>query len=382
MDQKVQKAMLPFLRSEFGNPSSIHQLGQRAKAAVEKAREQIAAFLGCSSNEIVFTSGATEANNLAIQGCVRPGFTHSRVPHVVIFAIEHESLLVQVKELEKQGVLRASYIPPGKDGIINPEAVEKSIKENTVLVSIQYVNSEIGTVQPIAEIGKIISKKNESSVVGRRSLVKFHTDAVQAANYLDCNVEKLRVDLLTLSSHKIYGPKGVGILYIRKGTAISPLILGGGQEQDMRPGTENVAGIVGMAEAIREVQNPKVRIQHIKMRHMRDKFVGDSKKRISDVEVTGSLEHRVPNNVHLRILGVEGKDVVLLLDQKGVAVSTGSACSERSQEPSHVVRALGCSNDEARSAVRITLGKYTRKEEMEKAFKALEQVVGQLRQKK
>lgn len=382
MDQKVQKAMLPFLRSEFGNPSSIHQLGQRAKAAVEKAREQIAAFLGCSSNEIVFTSGATEANNLAIQGCVRPGFTHSRVPHVVIFAIEHESLLVQVKELEKQGVLQASYIPPGKDGIINPEAVEKSIKENTVLVSIQYVNSEIGTVQPIAEIGKIISKKNESSVVGRRSLVKFHTDAVQAANYLDCNVEKLRVDLLTLSSHKIYGPKGVGILYIRKGTAISPLILGGGQEQDMRPGTENVAGIVGMAEAIREVQNPKVRIQHIKMRHMRDKFVGDSKKRISDVEVTGSLEHRVPNNVHLRILGVEGKDVVLLLDQKGVAVSTGSACSERSQEPSHVVRALGCSNDEARSAVRITLGKYTRKEEMEKAFKALEQVVGQLRQKK
>jgi len=377
VDQKVQKAMLPFHAREFGNPSSIHQFGQRSRASVEKAREQIATFLSCFANEIVFTSGATEANNLAIQGVLLN--IAKKKPHVVTSAIEHESILAPIQELEKQGVIEATYISVGKDGIAKPKDVEKALQENTVLVSIQYANSEVGSVQPIVEVGKILKRykiKNTSRPI------LFHTDAVQAALYLDCSVEKLGADLLTLSSHKIYGPKGVGALYIRKGITLSPLIFGGGQEQGMRPGTENVAGIVGMGEAIQEIQNPKSKIQNIRIRQLRDKFMKMILQRISGAELTGSLLQRLPNNVHVRLKGVDGKDVVLLLDQKGIAVSTGSACSESSQEPSHVLLNMGYQKTEARSALRITLGKHTKKEEVEKTLKILEKTVEQLRTKK
>jgi len=381
VDQKVQKAMLPFFAREFGNPSSVHQWGQRSRAAVEAAREQAAAFLGCSANEVVFTSGATEANNLAIQGIVRQTINDKQQttkPHIITSAIEHESVLAPIQELEKQGMIEATYISVGKDGIVNPAHVEAAIKESTVLVSVQYANSEIGTIQPIQEIGKVM----RSSVAGRNSSVVFHTDAVQAALYLDCSVEKLRVDLLTLSSHKIYGPKGVGVLYIKRGSAIRPLFFGGGQEQDVRSGTENVAGIVGMGEAIQEIQNPRSKVQNIRIRQLRDRFMKIIPQRISDAEPTGSLQQRLPNNVHVRFKGVEGKDVVLLLDQKGIAVSTGSACSERSQEPSHVLLNMGFKQGEALSCLRITLGKHTKKEEVEKTVKILEKVIEQLRAKK
>jgi len=376
-DPRVQKVMLPFFAREFGNPSSVHQLGQRAKAAVEGAREQVAKFLSCSASEIVFTSGATEANNIAIQGVIKQSsFTK---PHVITCVIEHESLLASIEALEKKGVIEATYIKVGKEGVVNLKDIEKSLQKNTILVSIQYANSEIGTIQPIAEIGKMLRKYKKEDA--KRQVV-FHSDAVQAALYLDCNVEKLGVDLLTLSSHKIYGPKGSGVLYIRKGSAIEPLFLGGGQEQDMRPGTENVAGIVGMGEAIGEIQNPKTKVQNIRIRQLRDLFIKIIQQRISSAEVTGSLLKRLPNNVHIRFKGVEGKDVVLLLDQKGIAVSAGSACSEKSQEPSHALLSMGYTNKEASCAVRITLGKHTKKEEVEKTVRVLEKVIEQLKGKK
>lgn len=369
VDKKVQKAMLPFLRTEFGNPSSVHQLGQRARAAVESAREQVATFLGCSANEVIFTSGASEANNLAVQGVLR---SKSTKPHVIVSAIEHESVLAPIQALEKEGMIEVTYVTVGKEGIVNPQDVKKALQENTILVSIQYANSEVGTVQPIGEIGKVVKKHG----------ALFHVDAVQAALYLPCNIEKLRIDMLTLSSHKIYGPKGVGVLYIRKGISIRPLFFGGGQEQDMRSGTENVPGIVGMGEAIQEIQNPKSKVQNIKIRQLRDRFIKIIPQRIPDAKLTGSLIERLVNNVHIRLKGVEGKDVVLLLDQKGVLVSTGSACSERSEEPSHVLLSMGFEQKEALSALRITLGKHTRKDEVEKTVKILQKAVEQLRAKK
>ena len=378
LDPSVRKAMLPFLGREFGNPSSVYSLGQTARAAVEKAREQVAGFLSCSANEVVFTSGATEANNLAIQGCVKPGFTHSSVPHVITSAIEHESVLAPIQELEKRGEIKATYISVGKKGILDPVDVEKAIKENTVLVSIQYANSEIGTIQPIAEIGNRLKSKVKS----QKSKVIFHTDAVQAANYIDCNVGKLGVDLLTLSSHKVYGPKGAGVLYVRSGVLLQPLLRGGGQERGMRPGTENAACIVGMGEAIGEIRNPKSEIRNIMIRQLRDKLIKDVLKRVSGAKLTGSLEHRLANNAHFLFEGIEGKDIVFLLDEKGIAVSTGSACSELTQEVSHVLLAMGYTKKEAAGALRITLGKHAKKEDIEKTVKALEKAVEQLAPKK
>jgi len=374
VEQKVQKAMLPFFAREFGNPSSVHQLGQRARVAVEIAREQVAVFLGCFANEIVFTSGATEANNLAIQGVLANIAKENPLqkPHVVTSAIEHESVLAPLQALEKEGTIGVTYIKVGKEGIVSPQDVEKAIQKNTVLVSIQYANSEVGTIQPVAEVRKIL----------KRHQILFHTDAVQAALYLDCNVEKLGVDMFTLSSHKIYGPKGVGVLYIRKGVLMHPLFFGGGQEQDIRSGTENVLGIVGMGEAVQEIQNPKSKIQNIRIRQLRDRLIKLIPQRISNTELTGSLEHRLPNNVHFLFQDVEGKDIVQLLDQKGIAASSGSACTQRSQEPSHVLLSMGYKEKEARSALRITLGKQNTKEEMEKTLKVLGRVVEQLRGKK
>ena len=361
VDVKVQKAMLPFFRSQFGNPSSVHQLGQRSRAAIEKSREQVALFLGCSADEVTFTSGATEANNLAIQGIVHG----AKKPHVVTSAIEHESVLSPIQELKQQGKITTTFVTPKRNGIVDPSDVAKAVQKNTVLVSIQYANSEIGTIQPIREIGERL--KNQEAL--------FHTDAVQAALYLPCRVEKLGVDLLTISSHKIYGPKGVGVLYTKKGIEISPLVRGGGQEQDRRAGTENVPGIVGMGEAVQELSNPKNAVQMVKVRQLRDWLLKQVPKSIPGAVVTGSRKDRLPNNAHFLIKGVDGKDVVFLLDQKGIAVSTGSACSELTQDPSHVLLSLGYTKEEANSALRMTLGKYTTKEEVQKTVKALKNIV-------
>ena len=382
VDPNVLAAMMPYLKQEYGNPSSLHGFGQKAAVALELARQMAARFLGCGANEIVFTSGATEANNLAIQGVVRQTTNDKRQttkPHVITLAIEHESVLAPIQKLEKEGIIEATYISVGKNGLVNPEDVGKAIKENTALVSVQYANSEIGTVQPIAEIGRIIREKNKSLVVGRGSSVIFHTDAVQAANFLDCNVETLGVDCLTLSSHKIYGPKGSGLLFVRKGVVLNPLLEGGSQEGGLRSGTENIPAIVGMAKALAELIGPKTGVEAVRIKHMRDQLIRGVLGRVPESSCTGSLEKRLPNNAHFMFTRIEGKDLVMLLDHKGIAVSSGSACSERSQEPSHVLLALGMSPKEALGSLRITLGKRTTKEDIVRVLKTLPSLVDQLR---
>lgn len=373
IDPKVLKAMGPYLRKEFGNPSSIHFFGQKALVAIDGSRQTAADFLGCQPDEIIFTGSATEANNLAIFGLVKKG------DHIITTNIEHHAVFEPCRALEKGGV-EVTYLSVDKDGLVSVSDINKAIKPNTVLVSIMYANNEIGTVQPIQEIGQLLKSKAPAqggSASGGK--IYFHTDAVQAANYFDCNVENLGVDLLTLSSHKIYGPKGVGLLYVRKGVKITPLIYGGGQEHGLRSGTENVANIVGFGQALGEIKNPKSKIQNIRIRQFRDKLIKHILKFIPGSRLNGSQVHRLPNNVNVNFEGAEGEAIVISLDQKGIAVSTGSACSSKSLEPSHVLLALGLSHEEAHGSLRITLGKYTTEQDIARFLKVLPQVIERLR---
>ncbi|MEK7542164.1 MAG: cysteine desulfurase family protein [Patescibacteria group bacterium] len=380
VDKKVLEAMMPYLRRHYGNPSSTHRFGQKTRAAIEQARVKVASFLHCQADEVIFTSGATEANNLAIKGIIQN--TKYRIqdikPHIVTTAIEHESVLEPCRTLEKEGIAEVTYVKPQKDGIVLLEDIENAIKQNTVLVSVMYANSEIGTMQPIANFGNRLKSK----IQNQESKILFHTDAVQAANFLDCDVQKLGVDLLTLSGHKIYGPKGVGVLYKKSGVRISPFVEGGGQELGLRSGTENVAAIVGMGVATEGLENPRMMVQNILIRQLRDKLIKAILRKIPYSKLTGSQEKRLPNNAHFRFQGVEGRDAVIALNQKGIAVATGSACSEKTQEPSHVLLALGLTNKDALSSVRITLGKQTKLEDVEKTVKALAAMVAQLRKTK
>jgi cysteine desulfurase len=363
LDPKVLRQMMPYLRKNFGNPSSIHSLGQKALQVVEESRQKVAKFLNCSEREIIFTGSATEANNMAIKGLVKFG-------HIITTKIEHHAISEPLKELEKEGV-QVTYLPVDKDGVVILDELKKAIRKDTVLVSIMYANNEIGVVQPIAEIAKIIKEANEKTY--------FHTDAVQAVNYLDCDVKKLGVDLLTLSAHKIYGPKGVGALFIKKGTPLKSLIAGGGQEFDLRSGTENVAGIVGLASAIEEVQNPRIKLQNIKIRHLRDKLVKAVLRAIPDSQLNGSATYRLPNNANFTFKGAEGEALVIALDQRGIEVSTGSACSSKVLEASHVLLALGLSEEAAHGSLRVTLGRYTEEKDIEKFLRVLPQVLQKLR---
>jgi len=367
-DPKVAKAMSGFLKKDFGNPSSIHNFGQKASMAIGGARQLAAEFLGCESEEIVFTGSATEADNLAIFGVVKA--TKVAQPHLITSQIEHPAVLESCRELERRGV-QVTYLPVGKDGVVEVAELKKALKSNTVLVSVMYANNEVGTIQPIAEIAEVIKKTNPKTL--------FHTDAVQAANFLDCDVKKLGADLLTLSGHKIYGPKGVGALYIKKGTPIEPIIYGGGHERGLRSGTENVAGIVGLGQAIKEIQNPKSKIQNIRIRQFRDKLIKTILKIIPASRLNGSLAQRLPNNVNISFDGAEGEAIVVALDQKGIAASTGSACSSGSLEPSHVLLALGLSEEVAHGSLRLTLGKYNTAKDVEKVIKVLPIVIQKLR---
>jgi cysteine desulfurase len=378
IDPKVLKAMGPYLKGVFGNPSSAHWFGQQTRVAIEKARGAAASFLGASPQEIVFTSGATEANNLAIQGVVRAVAQANKKEkaHIVTSQIEHESVLSPCEVLEQEGIAEITYVPVDKEGLARVEDVKNAIKENTALVSIMYANSEIGTMQPIAEIGAMI---RELKTKNYKLKTIFHTDAAQAAQFLPCDVEKLGVDLLTISSHKIYGPKGAGALYVKEGVSPAPALYGGGQEQGMRSGTENTAAIVGMGAAVEEIRNPKSEIRNIRIRQLRDQLLRGILKNVKGAELTGSKEKRLANNIHIRVQGIEGRDMVIALDQKGIAVSSGSACSEKNQEPSHVLLALGYSLREASSGVRITLGKSTTQDEVQKAMKAFILAVEELR---
>jgi len=392
VDRRVLEAMLPYFKDIFGNASSIHSFGQEARAAVDKARETIAEFLNCKTSEIIFTSGGSESDNLAIKGVVESrsfGFAqddNARKPHIVTSAFEHHAILDTIKELEVDGKIEATYVKPNRDGLIEVADVEKAIKKNTVLASIMYVNNEIGTVQPIREIGKMIERLNK----GREKLIYFHTDAVQAAEYFPMNVDFLHVDLLTMTAHKIYGPKGVGLLYVRNGTPIKHQIVGGGQEYKKRAGTENVAGIVGFAAAVsviarirqpaetKQSKNEIATPSGLAMTRLRDKLI-DGLLKIPNSFLNGSREQRTPANVNISFINAEGESILLNLDMEGIAASTGSACTSGSLEPSHVLIAMGLKPEECHGSVRFTLGRETTEEEIGKVLEIMPKIVEKLR---
>jgi len=380
IDLEVFKSMKPYLTAEFGNASSLHSFGQRARAGVEAAREQVASFLGCFQKEVFFTSGATESNNLAILGLVRRARAADpkRKLHVVTSSIEHPAVFEVCRELKKEEV-EVTYLPVTKFGLVEIEEVRRAIRPETILVSVMYVNNEVGTVQPIPEIGVLIKKIN-SGRKKREDKIYFHTDAVQAANFCDCRVDWLGVDLLSFSAHKIYGPKGAGALYVRTGTPLYPLFFGGHQEQELRSGTENVAGIVGLGKAVEILsQKSKVKSQNLKIKKLRDKVIKGIVRKIPNAVVNGDLEKRVPGNANFCFKNVEGESILLMLDAEGIAISTGSACSSGSLEPSHVLTAMGISPEVSHGSLRITLGKGNTERDITRLLSVLPGIVERLR---
>jgi cysteine desulfurase len=374
IDKEVLAAMRPYLNNSFGNPSSLYGLGQKARQGIEDAREKIAKFLNCENEEVFFTSGATESNNLAILGLIKKikRQNNDRKIHIIASQIEHPAVLEVFNELKKEGI-EVTYLPVAKDGLARVDDLKKAIKRETVLVSIMYVNNEVGTIQPISESGKFLKEINKKRKAEEK--IYFHTDAVQAANYCDCRVDFLGVDMLSLSGHKIYGPKGVGALYIRKGTPILPLVYGGHQEKSLRSGTENVAGIVGMGKAI-EMINKK---DGERIKKMRNRVVNELLKKIPETIFNGDLEKRIPSNANFCFKNVEGESILLMLDMEGIAVSTGSACSSGSLKPSHVLLAMGVPQEVSHGSVRITLGKDNTAKEVDKLLKVLPLIIKKLR---
>lgn len=377
----VLKSMLPYLKDNFGNPSSIHWFGRKARQAVENARKQVANFLNCNPEEIIFTSGGTEADNLAIRGLVL-GFSNffqdslkKSLPHIITSTFEHHAVLHTCEDLEKQGLAEVTYIKPEKEGIVRVKDVKNALKPNTVLVSIMYVNNEIGTVQPISKIGKVISSYKLEAISHK---LYFHTDAVQAAEYFSCDVKKLGVDILSLSAHKFGGPKGVGVLYVKKGTPIRPILTGGAQEYKLRAGTENVAAIVGFGKAI-EILSLKLRAYDLKLLKLRNYFIDQILTKIPDVILNGSRQLRSPNNINISFRYIEGESILLNLDLLGVAASSGSACTSGSLSPSHVLLSLGLKEEDAHGSIRFTLGEKTTKSEIDYVVKNLIKIVKKLR---
>jgi cysteine desulfurase len=383
LEQKVERAMRPFGENVFGNPSSIYKEGREAKKAMDMARAEIAKTIGAHADEIIFTSGGTESDNLAIFGIL--GSSHlisSRFnpavggtpSHIITSKIEHHAVLNTCKALEKQGI-EVTYLDVGKEGVVKAEDVKKAIKPNTILVSIMDANNEIGTIQPIAEIGKIIKNYRREK---QSTYPYFHTDACQAAGYLDLDVNKLGVDLLTINGSKIYGPKGVGALYAKRGLNLEPMILGGEQERNKRAGTENVAGIVGLAEALKLAQKNRAK-ESARLEKLRDYFIKKLTMSVPDTYLNGSAKERLPNNINVSILGVEGEAMVLYLDEAGISASTGSACSSTSLDPSHVIMALGRSHLYSHGSLRFSLGKSSTKTDIDYVLKVLPSIVSKLR---
>lgn len=370
VDPGVLNSMLPYFGEKYGNAASIHSFGQEAQIAIDESRTKIADFFGCSFREIVFTGSATESINLAIRGAIKAA--KDKKPHIVTSQIEHEAVLDTYRDLEKDGV-EVTILPVSADGFVKPEDVKNALKENTVLVSIMYANNEIGVIQPIKEIGQIIKEFKES----RESVYPlFHTDAVQAVNFLDCNVERLGADLLSFSGQKIYGPKGVGGLYCKEGMPIKPIITGSGQEFGLRSGTSNVPLIVGLAEAVALLPEMKKMAGQIKQ--LRDRLIERVIKEIPGAKLNGSLENRLPNNVNLNFGAVKSKfdsSLIVALDLAGFAISAGSACQSKAQKPSHVLTAIGLSPQEVKKSIRVSLGKTTTMEEIDELAEALKRIL-------
>ncbi len=381
--------MLPYFSEKYGNAMSLHEFGNEANKALEKARKSAADFFGADKEEIIFTSGATESNNLVVKGVLRAYYdnirsnlpkisSNLRVPHIITTAFEHHCVLDACKAAQKENLAEVTFIKPNKEGIIFTEDVKKAIKPNTILVSVMYVNNEIGTVQPIAEIGKLIKNYNSKLPITNYKLL-FHTDATQAINYFNCNVNKLGVDLLSMSAHKIYGPKGVGALYIRKGTAIKQVMDGGGQEGGKRAGTHNVPGIVGLGTAISMINDQGTKNKKNEILKLRNYLIDKILKEIPKTRLNGSKIKRSPNNANFSFQNVEGESLLIMLDAEGIAASTGSACSSGSLSPSHVLLSLGMKAEEAHGSLRLTLGKNTTKKEIEYTISKLKNIIEKLR---
>ncbi len=380
VDSRVFEAMKPYFLQGFGNASEIHQWGRKAKLAIEEAREKVADSLGANQKEIIFTSCATESINLCHKGVVESSklkIQSSKLLHLITSSVEHKAVLETCKHLEKLGMAQVTYLPVDKYGMVKISDVEKAIRPETVLVSIMYVNNEVGTIEPIEEIGKLIKKLNLSRVACHLSPVYFHADAVQAFQYLDCDVDRLGVDFLSLTGHKFYAPKGIGVLYIRQGTAIVRQIDGGGQELGLRSGTENVPYIVGLGKAIELVTCNKKQATR-KIMKLRNRLI-EGVLKIPGTELTGHPQKRVPHIASFIIKGAEGEAMLLLLDEYGIAASSGSACTTGSLEPSHVLTAMGFKAEESHGSLRFSLGKDTTEEEIDYLIKVLPEIVEKLR---
>jgi cysteine desulfurase len=361
----VLDAMLPYFADNFGNASSIHSSGQRGRSAVDAARDSVAALIGAKTAEIVFTSGGTEADNLALFGSVAAS-NHSR-KHIITTAIEHHAVLNAAQALEKQGI-DVTYVPVVASGIVDPQDVRRALRPETILISVMHANNELGTIQPIEEIGRIAAEAD----------VYFHCDAVQSAGKLPLDVNRLGVDLLSISAHKIYGPKGVGALYVRAGTPLEPQFHGGHHERDRRPGTENVPGIVGFGKAA-ELARVRLTTDSAQIESLRDRLEKMLLNSLASVRVNGDRSRRIPNTTNLVFTSAGGEALVIALDLQGVACSTGAACSSGAVEPSHVLLAIGLSPDEARSSLRFSLGRTTTAAEIDRAADIIPPTVERLR---
>lgn len=370
IDREVVEAMIPFLTEKFGNASSIHFFGQEARAAVDRARHQVAEIINARPAEIVFTSGGTEANNLAIRGLLEANEKYGR--HVITSEIEHSAVKEVCQDLEKRG-FEISYLPVYEDGIVKIEDIKSAIREDTILISVMTANNEIGTIQPIEEIGKLIRAKREK---GRK--IWFHTDAVQAVGKIEVNVEEIGCDLLSISAHKLYAPKGVGALYVRRGVRLHSQNIGGHQERERRGGTESVPHIVAFGKACEMAKNNlRQSAEHLK--NLRDKLEQSVGETVTDFVFNGNAKNRLPHISNISFRSIEGEGLLINLDLQGVAVSTGSACSSGSLEPSPVIRALGRSDELARGAIRFSFGKDNTSEDVDYVLEVLPKAIENLR---
>ncbi|MDO8513741.1 MAG: cysteine desulfurase family protein [bacterium] len=408
LDKRVFLAMEPYLKGGYGNPSSIYTRGRATRDKIGDCRTEISWILHCQSDEIVFTSGGTESDNLAILGVARANSkseilnskqiqnsdvqnsklnsmfqnSESRCKgHIITTQFEHHAVLNACKQLESEG-FEVTYLPVDKDGLVKLEDIKQAIRPETILISIMYANNEIGTVQPIAEIGNWLKTQKSIRQLADKSQnngkIYFHTDACQAAGYLDLDVNRLNVDLLTSNGTKIYGPTGIGILYVRNGVKIQPVIFGGGQQGGLRSGTENILGIVGFTEALKIADRERTG-ESARLAKLRDYLIDGVLTRISNTGLNGSKVNRLPGNANFSFYGVEGEAMVLMLDEEGIAVSTGSACNSDSLEPSHVLKAIGLSHEGAHGSLRFSLGRRTTKQDIDYVLAVLPSVVSRLR---
>ena len=361
----VLDAMMPYLTDIYGNPSSLHYFGQEAHKAVENARHQVASALNAEDNEIVFTGCGTEADNMALKGIAEK--YQSKGKHIITSSVEHHAILHTCEYLEKHG-FEVTYLPVDEYGMVKAEQVRDAIRSDTILVSVMFANNEVGTIMPIKEIGAVCREKG----------VFFHTDAVQAVGHVAIDVKAMNIDLLSLSAHKLHGPKGVGALYIRKGIVVPPLLHGGAQERRKRAGTENVAGIVGLGKAI-EIACSDIEGTSKRMCYLRDKLINGIEASIPEVKLNGHRTERLPGNVNFSIKYIEGESILLMLDINGIAASSGSACTSGSLDPSHVLLAIGLPHEIAHGSLRLTISEETTKEDVDFVVEKIKEIVARLR---